>query len=155
MHLLISTPLSIQGEPSADLWGAECSSFQNPALHTWSTDLSCLALPAHSLHAQLSSPNQHLPHFTWVPLVTQTADLAGEASRGNRSPPFSPFPSLRGLCLLLLGVPCLENNVSCVVSLFICLFISGGKVSLVNLSCLDVKDGLLNILFNCINEPWK
>ena len=100
-----------------------------------------------SLDTQLSSPTRQLPHFVWVLLATHTADLVREASWGNHSPSFSPFPSLRGPCLLLLDVPCLENNFSYIVSLFICWFISGGKVSLVNLSCLGVEDRLLNILF--------
>lgn len=67
----------------------------------------------------------------------------------------SLLPPLRGHCLSLLDVQCLENNSPCTLSVSVCWFISGGKVNLVHLSYLEAEDMLLQFLFNCIHEPLK
>lgn len=85
----------------------------------------------------------------WVP-SHHPANFFGEASWGNLNTSFTSFPPLRGHCLSLLAVQCLENNSPCTLSVFVCWFISGGEVNLVLLSCLEAEDMLPQFLLNHI-----
>lgn len=114
--------------------------------------LPCGQWSTYSPCPQLNLSARSRPDLTWVP-PPHPANLFKEASWGNRNASLTSFPPLRGHCLSLLAVQCLENNSPCTLSVFVCWFISGGKVNLVLLSCLEAEDMLAQVLFNHIHEP--